>query len=344
MATLELRGIEKHYAGVHAVDGIDLKVRDGEFLAILGPSGCGKSTTMRMIAGLEMPTIGDILIGDEVVTNLPPRLRNVSMVFQSYALYPHMSVAENIAFPLKAAHMPRAEREQKVAWAAKLMGVEPLLKRRPARLSGGEKQKVALARALVRAPTLFIFDEPLSSLDAQVRAMARGELRQLHDRTGITTVYVTHDQVEAMGMGDRIAVMKSGQVRQLGTPQELYSNPADTFVASFLGTPPMNLLKRDGRIVGFRPECVRVAHAGMAMVDGAFRLEVKVIELEFLGADWQVYAHAEGGSETHKLLARVNSGDAVTLKAGASATFTVAPADLRYFDATSGKRIEHGGN
>lgn len=343
MATLELRGIEKHYAGVHAVDGINLKVRDGEFLAILGPSGCGKSTTMRMIAGLETPTVGDILIDGAVVTQLPPRLRNVSMVFQSYALYPHMSVAENIAFPLKAAHLPREQREQKIAWAAKLMGVEVLLKRRPARLSGGEKQKVALARALVRDPTLFIFDEPLSSLDAQVRAMARGELRQLHDRTGITTVYVTHDQVEAMGMGDRVAVMKSGQVRQLGTPQELYSNPADTFVASFLGTPPMNLIRRDGQIVGFRPECVHVSHAGAVPKDNVFRLSVKVIELEFLGADWQVYAYAEGGDDTHKLLARVGGSEAATLKVGGTAEFVVSDPDLRYFDATSGKRIEHGG-
>ncbi|MGH8114041.1 MAG: ABC transporter ATP-binding protein [Rhodanobacteraceae bacterium] len=341
MATLELRGIEKHYGGVHAVDGINLEVADGEFLAILGPSGCGKSTTMRMIAGLEPPTKGDILIGGEVVTALPPRLRNVSMVFQSYALYPHMSVAENIAFPLKTRRTPRAEREQKVQWASKLMGVESLLKRRPSRLSGGEKQKVALARALVRDPTLFIFDEPLSSLDAQVRAMARGELRQLHDRTGITTVYVTHDQLEAMGLGDRIAVMKSGQVRQVGTPQELYANPADTFVASFLGTPPMNLLRRDGHVIGFRPESVHVASANAAPCD-AMRLSVRIIELEFLGADWQAYAHVQGSPDEHKLLARLSAAEMGTLRVGEAAEFVVEPAALRYFDATTGNRITNG--
>ena len=203
MATLELRGIKKHYGSIHAVNGVDVVVAEGEFLAILGPSGCGKTTLMRMIAGLEMPSEGEILIGGKPVTHLPPRARNVSMVFQSYALYPNMTVAKNIAFPLKTRGMPQAERDAKVAWAVGIMGIGHLLHRRPARLSGGEKQKVALARALVRNPALFSFDEPLSSLDAQVRTMARGELRQLHDRTGVTTVYVTHDQVEAVGLGDR---------------------------------------------------------------------------------------------------------------------------------------------
>lgn len=339
MATLELRNVEKHYGGVHAVDGIDLSIADGEFLAILGPSGCGKSTTMRMIAGLEPPTKGDILIGGEVVTHLPPRLRNVSMVFQSYALYPHMSVAENIAFPLKVRHVARAEREQKVKWVAKLMGVERLLQRRPARLSGGEKQKVALARALVRDPTLFIFDEPLSSLDAKVRAMARSELRLLHDRTGITTVYVTHDQLEALGMGDRIAVMENGRVRQVGTPQELYAHPADTFVASFLGMPPMNLLERDSRVLGFRPEYVHVARAPGAAAD-ALRLRAKIVELEFLGADWQVYAHIGDDPNPQKLLARMQPDEASGLHVGDVVELMVERAHLRYFDKATGRRVE----
>lgn len=338
MASLELRNLEKVYGKTHAVNNINLTVQDGEFLAILGPSGCGKSTTMRMIAGLEQPTQGDILIDNEVVTPLPPRMRNVSMVFQSYALYPHMSVAENIAFPLKARHVPREEREQKIKWAAGTIGIEHLLTRRPARLSGGEKQRVALARALVRDPTLFIFDEPLSALDAQVRAMARSELRQLHDRTGITTVYVTHDQFEAMGMGDRIAIMKDGQVRQIGTPQEMYAHPADTFVASFLGTPPMNLLTQDDHIVGFRPE--HVLMAGATTPDGYFHVPARIIRQEFLGAIWQIYAETELRGHANKLLAQFTSAEVETLHDGDAVRFAVSPEHLRYFDAASGRKMD----
>lgn len=338
MATLELRGIEKHYGTIRAVDGISLKIADGEFLAILGPSGCGKTTTMRMIAGLEHPTAGDILIADQVVTSLPPRMRNVSMVFQSYALYPHMSVAENVAFPLKARHIAKAEREQKVQWAAKTIGIEYLLKRRPARLSGGEKQRVALARALVRDPTLFVFDEPLSALDAQVRAMARSELRQLHDRTGITTVYVTHDQIEALGMGDRIAIMKSGQVRQVGAPRDLYEHPADTFVASFLGTPPMNLLEQGDHIVGFRPEFLHLAPEG-GVPDGALTLTARVTGREFLGSIWQIYAHWESHDQSPVLFSQMDGDEAQRIKVGDTAHFAVAPQHLRYFDIKTGKRI-----
>ena len=341
MATLELRGIKKHYGSIHAVDGVDLAIAEGEFLAILGPSGCGKSTTMRMIAGLEMPSAGEVLIGGKPVTHLPPRARNVSMVFQSYALYPHMAVADNIAFPLKARRVPRAEREAKVKWAAGLLGIEPLLKRRPARLSGGEKQKVALARALVRDPTLFIFDEPLSSLDAQVRAMARSELRQLHDRTGITTVYVTHDQVEALSMGDRIAVMKSGLIRQVGTPQQLYSHPADTFVAAFIGTPPMNLLERDGRVVGFRPEFLRLVPPAMPS-EGALRLSLRIVELEFLGADWLVHVQLETGAQSLRLLAKAQPEIAGKMRIGELCEFAVDRAHLRFFDPATGLRVDDG--
>lgn len=340
MATLELRGIKKHYGNIHAVDGVDLAIAEGEFLAILGPSGCGKSTLMRMIAGLEMPSAGEVLIGGQPVTHLPPRARNVSMVFQSYALYPHMTAAENIAFPLKARHVARAEREAKVKWAAALLGIEPLLKRRPTHFSGGERQKIALARALVRDPTLFIFDEPLSALDAKVRAMARSELRQLHDRTGITTVYVTHDQLEALSMGDRVAIMKSGQVRQVGTPQQLYDQPADTFVAAFLGTPPMNLLERDGRIVGFRPEYLRPVLSVAPGAD-ALRLNVRIMELEFLGAESQVYGQLEG-THPQKLLTKVQPAVAAGLRVGEMRDFAVERAYLRFFDPVTGLRVNGG--
>ncbi len=341
MATLELRGLKKYYGNTHAVDGIDIPIAEGEFLAILGPSGCGKSTTMRMIAGLETPTAGEVLIGGTPVTHLPPRARNVSMVFQSYALYPHMSVLQNIAFPLKARGVPRAERDAKIKWAAGMLGIEPLLQRRPARLSGGEKQKVALARSLVRDPALFIFDEPLSSLDAQVRTMARSELRLLHDRTGVTTVYVTHDQIEALGMGDRIAIMQHGRVRQLGTPQELYGHPADTFVAGFLGSPPMNLLPRGDRIIGFRPEHLLPTPAGTVGAQ-AFCLQVRVKRLEFLGTDWLVYGLLEEGDHEQKMLSKVSPGIAATLQEGELHEFCVERAHLRFFDPATGLRVDDG--
>ncbi len=341
MATLELRGLKKKYGSIYAVDGIDIAIKEGEFLAILGPSGCGKSTTMRMIAGLEQPTAGEVLIGGKAVTHLPPRERNVSMVFQSYALYPHMTVRENIAFPLKARGVPRAQRDTKITWAAGMLGIEPLLQRKPGRLSGGEKQKVALARSLVRDPDLFIFDEPLSSLDAQVRTLARSELRLLHDRTGVTTVYVTHDQLEALGMGDRIAIMQHGRVRQLGTPKQLYDNPADTFVAGFLGSPPMNLLQRDDRIIGFRPEQLVPAAPGTD-ADGAFTLQVRIQRLEFLGADWLVYGVLDGGGAEQKILSKVSPSIARTLQEGELREFRVQPASLRLFDPATGLRVDDG--
>ncbi|MGH8265916.1 MAG: ABC transporter ATP-binding protein, partial [Steroidobacteraceae bacterium] len=283
----------------------------------------------------------EVLIGGQAVTRWPPRARNVSMVFQSYALYPHMSVAENIAFPLKAHGVGHAERAAKVKWAADLLGIVPLLKRRPARLSGGEKQKVALARSLVRDPQLFIFDEPLSSLDAQVRTMARSELRQLHDRTGVTTVYVTHDQLEALGMGDRIAIMQHGRVHQLGTPQQLYDDPADTFVAGFLGSPPMNMLKRDGRIVGFRPEYVLPRQD--ATPADALALPMRVMQLEFLGAHWLVYGQLHNAAEAEKLLAKASQPVAAHLHVGERHVFAVERRHLRFFDAETGLRIADAG-
>src|SRR6266511_3479201 len=250
MATVETRGIKKLFGDVAAVNGVSLLTRDGEFLVLLGPSGCGKSTLLRMIAGFEIPTEGELLIGGKVMNDLPPRARKIAMVFQSYALYPHMTVFKNIAFPLKAQGVARSLIPQKVDWAATLFGIGHLLARKPRELSGGERQRVALARALVREPAVFLLDEPLSNLDAQRRASARDELQQFQRRVGTTTIYVTHDQVEAMGMGDRIAVIERGKIRQLGTPREIYDDPADTFVATFLGSPPMNLSPLDGVLLG----------------------------------------------------------------------------------------------
>ena len=226
MATVETRGVKKYYGNVVAVNGVDLLTQDGEFLVLLGPSGCGKTTLLRMIAGFETPTAGDLLIGGEIVNDLPPRARKIAMVFQSYALYPHMTVFKNIAFPLKAQRVARSVIPEKVEWAASLFGIGHLLQRKPRELSGGERQRVALARALVREPSVFLLDEPLSNLDAQLRASARDELQQFQRRIGTTTIYVTHDQVEAMGLGDRIVVMRAGTVRQIGTPQEIYHEPA----------------------------------------------------------------------------------------------------------------------
>src|SRR5947207_9283661 len=284
MATVETRGIKKYYGDVVAVNGVDLLTKDGEFLVLLGPSGCGKSTLLRMIAGLEIPSADELLINGEVVNDLPPRARKIAMVFQSYALYPHMSVFKNIAFPLKAQRVEKAAIPQKVEWAASLFGIGHLLHRKPRELSGGERQRVALARALVREPAVFLLDEPLSNLDAQLRASARDELQQFQRRIGTTTIYVTHDQIEAMGLGDRIAVMQGGRVRQLGTPVEVYAEPADTFVASFLGSPPMNIVEAPDCLVGFRPEhfLPRDAYDGGASL---IALGLRVTRVEYLGAD-----------------------------------------------------------
>ena len=255
MAIVETRRLTKQFGdNPPAVDSVDLQSTDGEFLVLLGPSGCGKTTLLRMIGGLEPPSGGQVWIGGRNVTHLPPRARKIAMVFQSYALYPHMSVRQNIAFPLKAQKVPKDEQEKKIEWAASILGIEMLLDRKPRQLSGGQRQRVALARALVREPNIFLLDEPLSNLDAQRRASARDELQQFQRNIGTTTLYVTHDQVEAMGMGDRIAVMDRGRIRQLGTPREIYDDPADTFVATFVGSPPMNLIERDGVLFGFRPE------------------------------------------------------------------------------------------
>src|ERR671911_2902685 len=341
MAVVEVRDLSKRFDGVAAVDGIDLASADGEFLVLLGPSGCGKTTLLRMIGGLEPPTSGDILIGGRVVTALPPRARQIAMVFQSYALYPHMTVYNNIAFPLKAAKLPKAEQEQRVAWAAGILGIDALLDRRPRQLSGGERQRVALARALVREPSVFLLDEPLSNLDAKLRAVARDDLKEFHKRVGTTTIYVTHDQVEAMGMGDRIVVMLDGQVRQVGPPQAVYERPADTFVATFLGSPPMNLVPRDGVVVGFRPEKALPAEVLGEGLDGHHAWTLDVQRIEYLSGDRHLHGVATGLGEPTPVIVRLPATVLTPIEAGTSHEFVLREDDLRYFDIDTERAHEH---
>ena len=338
MATVETRDIKKTFGEVAAVNGVNLLTRDGEFLVLLGPSGCGKSTLLRMIAGFEQPTEGEVLIGGAVVNDLPPRARKIAMVFQSYALYPHMSVFKNIAFPLKAQGVSKTLIPQKVEWAASLFGIGHLLGRKPRELSGGERQRVALARALVREPAVFLLDEPLSNLDAQLRASARDELQQFQRRIGTTTIYVTHDQVEAMGLGDRIAVMKAGVVRQIGTPQEIYDEPADTFVAGFVGSPPMNLVRHRDYILGFRPEDFHPK----TMLDGSAKIatfNLNATRVEYLGADRLIYGTLIGDFSDQKVIARLPAAVTVKIEPAKSYEFTVPVNELRFFDSSTELRI-----
>lgn len=339
MAVVEVRGIRKHFGDVHAVNGVDLKSEEGEFLVLLGPSGCGKTTLLRMIAGLEQPTEGEILIGGDVVNGLPPRVRQIAMVFQSYALYPHMTVERNIAFPLKAEGVAAEARGEKVQWAASLLGIEDLLGRKPRNLSGGERQRVALARALVREPSVFLLDEPLSNLDAKLRASARDDLLEFQGRVGTTTVYVTHDQVEAMGMGDRIAVMNQGRIRQLGRPAEVYDRPNDTFVARFIGSPPMNLLAHQEFQIGFRPEhFLPVEVAGDGDVDAEF--DYHVTRIEFLGSERFLYGTIVGYEANTKVIAMLPSTVTLPLAADETHKFVVVGGKLRFFDSDSGLAID----
>jgi len=335
MAIVETRAVTKVFkAGtLGAVNDVDLVTEDGEFLVFLGPSGSGKTTLLRMIAGLEVPTSGDVLIGGEVVNDLSPRERRIAMVFQSYALYPHLTVYKNIAFPLRAQRVPKDQHRKKVEWAAGLLGIGALLDRKPRELSGGERQRVAVARAIVREPSVFLLDEPLSNLDAKLRASARAELEQFHRRVGTTTIYVTHDQVEAMAMGDRIVVLNQGVVRQIGTPKQVYDDPADTFVATFLGSPPMNLIDTGEVIVGFRPE--HLVPAALAP-SAALKFNLKIHNVEYLGSEWIVYGVPEGDRAGDKIvISRVPSID---LKIGTNHEFAVAEPHLRLFDKATEKR------
>ena len=262
MSEIAIRGVRKSYGKIETVHGIDLAFGSGEFVVILGPSGCGKSTLLRMIAGLESISAGEIAIGGRVVNRLEPRERGCAMVFQNYALYPHMTVAENIGYALKVAGVPKAERLRRIAEVSRSTGLEHLLDRRPGQLSGGQRQRVAMGRAIIREPKVFLFDEPLSNLDATLRVQMRIEIRRLHDRQGVTSVFVTHDQVEAMTLADRLVVLNAGRVEQVGTSAEIYRRPASRFVAGFVGSPPMNLL--DAAAAGPRHGGGRGSHAGGA--------------------------------------------------------------------------------
>src|SRR5216684_2317245 len=309
MAIVETRSIRKKFADSIAVDGVDLATREGEFLVLLGPSGCGKTTLLRMIAGLERQSSGDVLIGGKLVNELPPRARKIAMVFQSYALYPHMTVAKNIAFPLKA------------------QGVD----------ASTIPDRVALARAMVREPDVFLLDEPLSNLDAKLRTLARDELQQFQRRMGTTTIYVTHDQVEAMGLGDRIAVMNQGRVRQLGRPQEVYHEPADTFVAGFLGSPPMNFFQREDLIAGFRPEqfLPKSAHEGN---DALVTLWFQVHRIENLGASRLLYGSLRDAFQEEKVIAHLPFTMHVHIAPGTAYEFAVKEKNIKFFDRSTGLR------
>jgi multiple sugar transport system ATP-binding protein len=327
--------VTKKYDGTVAVKDLTLTAGDGEFLVLVGPSGCGKTTALRMVAGLEQISDGRLLIGDRVVNNVAPVARDIAMVFQSYALYPHMTVFNNLAFGLRNKRVPRKDIDERVKRAAEILDLGPLLKRKPKQLSGGQRQRVALGRAIVREPAAFLMDEPLSNLDAKLRVATRAEILKLQERLSITTIYVTHDQVEAMTMGDRIAVMNLGVLQQVGTPAELYENPANTFVAGFIGSPAMNLVPAPlvdvggaGRIVGFRPEHVDVDGQG----DGVhFNATIEVVE--YLGDEQIVHMRVKETPLVAKLPVeeRLNMGDDVG--------FFVARDKLRFFDAETQQRI-----
>ena len=346
MAAIELRKLTKSFGSYTALGGLDLTIGDGEFLVLLGPSGCGKSTTMRIVAGLEEPTSGDILIGGRRVNEMPARDRDLAMVFQNYALYPHMTVGENIGYPLKIRRLERTKREQLVCDAAQKVDMLHLLTRRPAELSGGQRQRVALARAIVRKPQVFLMDEPLSNLDAKLRTVMRGELKNLQRDLGVTTIYVTHDQVEAMTLADRIVVLNKAVIQQIGTPAEIYARPANMFVAAFIGSPPMNLLpgyvaggffeseggrfvlgQPDGEIVvGIRPEHIRLASAGGGHFTGT------VFSSELLG-DCTILTVKAGGALIAAKLAP-EEGRPI----GSTVELSFETGRMHIFDAESGER------
>jgi multiple sugar transport system ATP-binding protein len=366
MSTVIIEKVSKIYPGkVTAVREFSAKIADGEFVVLVGPSGCGKSTVLRMVAGLEEITAGTIRIGERVVNNVPPKDRDIAMVFQNYALYPHMTVKDNMAFGLKLRGMPRKEIATRVDEAAAILGLESLLDRRPKALSGGQRQRVALGRAIVRKPAVFLFDEPLSNLDAKMRVQMRVEISQIHQRLGVTMIYVTHDQVEAMTMGQRIVVMKDGVIQQVDSPLRLYDQPVNRFVAGFIGTPPMNLIegtvRGEGVAMRFEgPGCLQLpipveARAGLAAfrdrpvalglrpedvgspsaesIPDAPRLRAGVDVIEQMGAESYVYLRVGD----IKLICRMDAHR--PLKIGETITPAVCMARVRFFDPGSGERI-----
>ncbi|MBO0807562.1 MAG: sn-glycerol-3-phosphate ABC transporter ATP-binding protein UgpC [Actinobacteria bacterium] len=370
MAEVSFHEVTKVFPnGTTAVDALTCTVADGEFMVLVGPSGCGKTTALRMIAGLEEPTSGAIAIGGEVVNGVSPRDRDIAMVFQNYALYPHKTVLENLAFGLRQHKVPKAEIAERVREVSSLLTLDELLDRKPAQLSGGQRQRVAMGRALARSPRVYLLDEPLSNLDAQLRTQLRAELKQLHQRFGTTTVYVTHDQVEAMTLGDRIAVMSEGKLLQLGTPQEIYRRPANLFVAGFIGSPPMNLLSAaagDGRVyagdlelgvpgvpggelvVGVRPEALRLAPGA----DHEHVMQVRTEVVELLGHETIVYGSMRGhrvpmasadpgisslSSERATVIARLEASRQPAV--GEMITLGMSLEDVHLFDAKSGEPV-----
>ncbi len=336
MASVTFEHVTKRYDGTVAVDDLDLEIAHGEFLVLVGPSGCGKTTALRMIAGLEEITDGRLLIGDRVVNNLAPVQRDVAMVFQSYALYPHMTVYDNLAFGLRNKKVPKREIDERVRKAGEILDLDQLLKRKPKQLSGGQRQRVALGRAIVREPSVFLMDEPLSNLDAKLRVATRAEILKLHQRVGTTTVYVTHDQVEAMTMGDRIAVMNQGVLQQVGTPEDLYMKPVNVFVAGFIGSPAMNLVPAPvvgvgdaGKIAGFRPEHVQLGD-GLA---GAVHFDGRVEVVEYLGDEQIAHVAVDGTEIVAKLPVEHR------LAGGTTQTFTVPRAKVHLFDAQTQQAV-----
>ena len=334
MASISLKNVVKRYGhgktAVPVLHGINAEISDREFIVIVGPSGCGKSTLLRMVAGLEEISGGDIAIGGRVVNNLEPAERDIAMVFQNYALYPHMSVFDNMAYGLKIKKMPPDQIRARVDKAARILELGHLLERKPRELSGGQRQRVAMGRAIVRQPQVFLFDEPLSNLDAKLRAQTRLEIQKLHRELGITSLFVTHDQVEAMTLAQRMIVMNAGVMEQFGTPEEVYHTPASIFVASFIGSPPMNLLRhapnsKPGTILGIRPEHLDITSAGW---------EVRVDTVELLGAERLVYATMGGDS----LIVRIEEGSAAP-KAGDTIHVTPRENRLHWFHAETGKRL-----
>jgi sn-glycerol 3-phosphate transport system ATP-binding protein/multiple sugar transport system ATP-binding protein len=356
VAAVTVRSVQKHFGQTHVLRGVDIDVPEGGFAVLVGPSGCGKSTLLRVIAGLEEADAGEVRFGDRDVTRLAPRDRDIAMVFQSYALYPHLSVRDNLAFGLSIRKTDKAEIERRIAEVAPMLGLEKLLDRLPRELSGGQRQRVAMGRAIVRRPQVFLFDEPLSNLDASLRAQVRVEIRKLHDRLGATSVYVTHDQVEAMTLADRIFVLKDGRVEQSGAPLEVYARPATRFVASFLGSPSMNFVDatvEDGTaraeglgiavpgvtarrvVIGIRPHDVR-AHSGAGKAPIAAIVDV----LEALGTE--SFAHMKLGSVP--FVARLEGS--ARPQPGETLALDVAPDDVHVFDADSGRALgrDEGGS